>query len=189
VLAEAKLCSLASLFPSWQWSMSKPMVGVRYQMQNYADVGVTYYVIYNRSTSTSQTQSLEVYRLVNGAYVHNPVSHFGCRRLGWHWQRSGTYRGWVRGGCTGTTREQASLTGRETALTEQELEHERQRTEQAQQQLEHERQRTEQERREKNDRLRERGSTSMTSKYRFCTLIFSLFLRRPNLLKAPHSGS
>jgi len=65
------------------------------KMQNYADVGVTYYVIYNPST-LNQTQSLEVYRLVNGAYVLQSGEPFWMPG-DWATDRGqGTYRGWVR---------------------------------------------------------------------------------------------
>jgi len=68
---------------SWQWSMlSKPMVGNDTKMQNYADVGVTYYDLQPGVHSTSQTQSLRGVSLVNAGASTIRVSHFGWRLAG-----------------------------------------------------------------------------------------------------------
>jgi Uma2 family endonuclease len=145
----------------WQEGGIVPLLAVEYvsktyggeydtKMQNYADVGVTYYVIYNPEyTQRHKHNPLEVYRLVNGAYVLQSGEPFWMPEIGLGIGRGqGTYRGWVREWLYWYDQKGNRLPSLEerTALTEQELEHERQRTEQ--------------ERREREEliaRLRERG--------------------------------
>jgi len=99
-------------------------------MQNYADVGVTYYVIY-QVHSTSQTQSLRgVSRLVNGAYVLQSGEPFWMPEIGQALQGRDLPGLGTRWLYWYDQKRLPSLEER-TALTEQELEHERQRTEQA----------------------------------------------------------
>jgi len=66
------------------------------KMQNYADVGVTYYVIYNPEY-TQRHKHNPARRCIAwsmGRMCYNPVSHFGCGGARHrHWQRSGDLPG------------------------------------------------------------------------------------------------
>ena len=124
---------------------------------DYANIGVTYYAVYNPDYSTRHNRSsFEIYRLVQGTYVQQSSEPFWMPEVGLGIGREqGTYRGWSREWLywyDSDGNRLPSPDGR-AEQTQQELELERQRTQQAQQQLEQERRKTE----ELIARLRERG--------------------------------
>lgn len=159
----------------WQESGIVPLLALEYvsktyggeydtKKDNYANIGVTYYMVYNPEYFTRHHRSpFELYRLVKGNYVLQSGEPFWMPEIGLGIGREqGTYRGWTREWLYWYDQKgnRFSSPDERTALTEQELEQSRQRAEQAQQQLEQAQQQLEQERRLREEliaRLRERG--------------------------------
>lgn len=124
---------------------------------DYANIGVTYYAVYNPEYSTCHNHSpFEVYRLVQGTYVLQSGEPFFLPEIGLGIGRaSGTYRGWSREWLYWYDSDGNRLPSpdQRAEMTQQEIQQQRQRAEIAQQQLEQERRKTEQ----LIARLRERG--------------------------------
>jgi hypothetical protein len=117
---------------------------------DYANIGVTYYAVYNPEYSTRHNRSpFEVYRLVQGTYVQQSGEPFFLPEIGLGIGRGqGTYRGWSREWLYWYDSDGNRLPSPD------------ERAEQAQQQLEQERQRVEQEIRTREEliaKLRARG--------------------------------
>ena len=156
----------------WQEGGTVPLLAVEYvsktyggeydsKKDDYANVGVTYYVVYNPEYFSRHNHSpFEVYRLEKGTYVSQSAEPFWMPEIGLSIGRGqGTYRGWSREWLywydqQGNRYEQAEQQlEHERQSAEQLAQQERQRAEQAEQQLEQERQLRE----ELIARLRERG--------------------------------
>lgn len=128
----------------WQERGIVPVLAVEYvsktyggeydtKMQDYADVGVTYYVVYNPEYFTRHKRSpFEIYRLVNGQYILQTGEPFWMPEIGLGIGRAqGTYRSWSREWLYWYDQQGnrfPSLDER-TALTQQQLEQERRLTE------------------------------------------------------------
>lgn len=93
----------------WQEGGIVPLLAMEYvsktyggeydtKKDDYANVGVTYYVVYNPEYFTRHNRSpFEVYRLVNGTYVLQSSEPFWIPEIGLSIGRGqGTYRGWSR---------------------------------------------------------------------------------------------
>lgn len=166
----------------WQEGGIVPLLAVEYvskayggeydtKMQDYANVGVMYYVIYNPEyTQRHKHNSFEVYRLLNGTYVLQSDEPFWMPEIGLGIGREqGTYRGWNRewlywydqdGNRFPSQSELTERVERQAEQAQQQLEQERSRADQEQSRADQERSRADQERQIREEliaKLRERG--------------------------------